>query len=83
MCKLLQNKNNNRRAGNRLGLLAFILATIFALVLMTGCPAADAHNSAAGNEELPSQANSSSNQSGEGFVMEDSVIVDVNIEEER
>jgi len=74
-----QPKESSKQVFQRRGLLTFVLAAFVSLVLLGACTPAGATGGSSDN--AASQTQEQSIDSG-GFVMDDEVTVDVNIDEE-
>ena len=80
MSFLQQQRGRGIRICKMAGLFAFVLALLLALGLMGGCRATSAN--ADDTESTAQEIGSIEDTSGEGFVIEDSAVVYVDINEE-
>ncbi|MCL2808146.1 MAG: hypothetical protein FWD27_08375 [Coriobacteriia bacterium] len=79
---LQQHRSTGKQACKMLALFAFVLTAMLALVLMSGCSTAGNNTGDLPSSEQAEQSGSTDGTSGSGFVIEDSAVVDVNIDEE-
>ena len=80
-----QGRGNRIQILIRFCLVAIALAGLLALTLMTGCTAEASDTNAAVNTDTQAQQTNSIDPdqvSGDGFVLEDTAVVNVNIDEE-
>ena len=80
MSTLRQQRVSSIRTITKASLAAFVLALLLSLVLLPGCPAVNAESE--GTAEQAGQTTPVDDGSENGFVIEDTAVVDVIIEDE-